>query len=285
MRQFVLFSRFCLIATVAAVAFSSGLYAQNAPADQAPLPMSHLHWPFPPPDQPFSSNKVVDTVHTSRGDLRIRPLFHGSIFFEFNGKAIYVDPWGWTDYTGLPPADLIVITHTHPDHLDHAMVDKLHKPETLLVGPDAVIDDLNCTPMCGTATTVNNGEKKEVDGIGFAGIAMYNITKVAVPGVPSHHKGVGSGYVMSFGDTRVFISGDTECVPEIKALHDISIAFIAMSAGRTMSPLEAADCVKAFKPRIVYPYHYRGSNPQEFIDAIKGTSGVEVRLRKLEGEK
>jgi len=113
---------------------------------------------------------------------------------------------------------------------------------------------------------------------------MYNLTFGPSPGKPWHHKGIGNGYVLSFGDTRVYFSGDTECIPEMKALKNISIAFVAMNPPRTMPTAEAAACVEAFKPRIVYPYHYRGQNTREFADAVSGTPGIEVRLRKLEGE-
>jgi L-ascorbate metabolism protein UlaG (beta-lactamase superfamily) len=231
-----------------------------------------------------SSNRIADVVHTSKGDLRITPLYHGSVMLEFGGKVIHVDPWSMGDYTGIPPADMIVITHTHADHLDRTMVDKLHKPETIIVGPPAVIDTLNCAPMCGDAETVSDSEKKTVMEIGFEGVPMYNLVQGSKPGMPYHHKGIGSGYVLTFGDARVYFSGDTECTPEMKALKNITVAFIAMNPPRTSSTAEAAVCVEAFKPKIVYPYHYRGSKTQDFADALKGTPGVEVRLRKLEGE-
>jgi L-ascorbate metabolism protein UlaG (beta-lactamase superfamily) len=113
---------------------------------------------------------------------------------------------------------------------------------------------------------------------------MYNLVFGPAPGKPFHHKGIGNGYILSFGDTRVYVSGDTECVPEIKALKNIDIAFLCMNPPRTMGTAEAAACVKEFRPKIVYPYHYRGQNTQEFANALKDTPGVEVRLRKLEGE-
>ena len=112
---------------------------------------------------------------------------------------------------------------------------------------------------------------------------MYNLVFGPAPGKPYHHKGIGNGYVLTFGDKRVYISGDTECVPEIKALKNIDIAFLSMNPPRTMPPAEAAACAKAFRPKIVYPYHYRGQKTQEFADALKDT-GIEVRQRKLEGE-
>lgn len=231
-----------------------------------------------------TSNHQADVVQTSRGELRITPIYHGSVMLEFGGKVIHVDPWSQGDFTGFPPADLIVITHTHQDHLDRSMVDKLHKPETIIVAPPAVTDTLNCAPACGVVEPISDNEQRTVMGVGFEGVPMYNVVFGSGPGKPYHHKGIGSGYVLNFGDTRVYFSGDTECTPEVKALKNISVAFLAMNPPRTEPPAEAAECVKAFKPKIVYPYHYRGSNLQEFSDPLKGTPGVEVRIRKLEGE-
>jgi L-ascorbate metabolism protein UlaG (beta-lactamase superfamily) len=230
-----------------------------------------------------SSNAQVDAIHTSRGELRLRPLYHGSVMLEFGGKVIHVDPWSQGDYTGVPQADLIVVTHTHADHLDRTMIDKLRKTETIIVGPPAVIDTLNCAPACGEVEAISDSERKTVMGIEFEGVPMYNIVRGSGPGKPFHHKGIGSGYVLNFGDTRIYFSGDTECTAEMKALKNITVAFLSMNPPRTESTLEAAECVKAFKPKIAYPYHYRGSKPEEFADALKGT-GVEVRVRKLEGE-
>ena len=233
-----------------------------------------------------AANKVndqVDVIQTSRGELRIRPLYHGSVMLQFGGKVIHIDPWSMGDYTGIPPADLIVITHTHADHLDRSMVDQLHKPGTMLVGPPAVIDTLNCAPACGDATSISDSEKKTVMGIEIEGVPMYNLVQGSKPGEPFHHKGIGSGFVLNFGDTRVYFSGDTECVPEIKALKNITVAFLSMNPPRTESPVEAAACASAFKPKIAYPYHYRGSKPEDFAGALKN-SGIEVRVRKLEGE-
>ena len=227
-------------------------------------------------------NRQADVVETSKGPLKITPLYHGSAMLEFGGKIIHVDPWGQADYTGLPQADLIVITHTHADHMDAALLKTLRKDGTILVGPPAVTDTLNGT--VGDTDAISNGEKKTFMGVEIEAVPMYNLKLGSGPGKPYHHKGIGNGYVLSFGDTRVYFSGDTECVPEIKALKNITIAFVAMNPPRTMPPAEAAACVAAFQPKIVYPYHYRGQNTQEFADALKSSPGIEVRLRKLEGE-
>ncbi len=233
---------------------------------------------------PARVNAITDTVVTSAGELRVTPLYHGSVMLQFAGKVIHIDPWSEADYSGLPSGDLIVSTHTHADHLDRVMIERLKKDGTIIVGPDAVIDTLNCAPGCGQVETVNNGERKTVLGIGFEGVAMYNITHGSRPGMPFHHKGVGSGYVMTFGDKRLYVSGDSDCTPQMRALRHIDIAFLNMSPPRTMSTVEAAACARAFRPKVVYPLHYRRSNPADFAEALKNEPGIEVRIRKLEGE-
>ncbi len=227
-------------------------------------------------------NRQADVVETSQGPLKITPLYHCSVMLEFGGKIIHVDPWSQADYAGLPQADLIVITHTHADHMDAPLLKTLRKEGTILLGPPAVTDTLNGT--VGDTDAISNGEKKTFLGIEIEAVPMYNLKLGSGPGKPYHHQGIGNGYVLSFGGTRVYFSGDTECVPEIKALKNITVAFVAMNPPRTMPPAEAAACVAAFQPKIVYPYHYRGQNTQEFADALKSSPGIEVRLRKLEGE-
>jgi L-ascorbate metabolism protein UlaG (beta-lactamase superfamily) len=118
-----------------------------------------------------------------------------------------------------------------------------------------------------------------VAGIEVEGVPMYNLTRGPQPGTLFHDKGRGNGYVLTLGDKRLYISGDTECIPEMKALRSIDVAFVSMNLPYTMPPGEAAECAKAFRPKVVYPYHFRGQNPQEFADALQGTPGVEVRIR------
>jgi L-ascorbate metabolism protein UlaG (beta-lactamase superfamily) len=227
-------------------------------------------------------NQQADVIQTSQGPLTTRPLFHGSVMLEFGGKVIHVDPWSQADYTGIPKADMILITHTHADHMDAAMIKMLRKESTIIVAPPAVTDTLN--GAVGDTDAISNGEKKTFLGIEIEAVPMYNLALGSAPGKPYHHKGIGNGYVLNFGDTRVYFSGDTECTPEMKALKDVTVAFVAMNPPRTMPPAEAAACVAAFRPKIVYPYHYRGQKTQEFADALKNAPGIEVRQRKLEGE-
>ncbi len=216
----------------------------------------------------------VDVLRTDEGELRIRPITHGSLMLEFRGKVIHVDPWSRGDYAGLPKADLILITDIHPDHMDRAMVDQLKKETTVILAPAAVAETIR------EAQIIRNGERKTVDGITIEAIPMYNLVRGPSPGQLYHTKGRGNGYVLTLGGKRIYISGDTECVPEIKALMGIDVAFICMNLPFTMPPEEAAECVKAFRPKIVYPYHYRNSDVNVFANALKGEAGIEVRLRK-----
>ncbi|MBI1956225.1 MAG: MBL fold metallo-hydrolase [Acidobacteria bacterium] len=220
-------------------------------------------------------SRQTDTIATSGGDLRITPIQHASLMLEFGGKVIHVDPVGQgADYSGLPPADLILITDVHGDHQDRAMIDKLKKAGTVVVAPPAVAKTIT------EAQTISNGEKKTVAGIEIEAVAMYNIARGPQPGLFFHDKGRGNGYILALGGKRIYLSGDTECTPEMKALRNIDVAFVCMNLPYTMPPGEAAECVQAFRPKIVYPNHFRGSDPQEFANALQGTQGVEVRLRK-----
>ena len=213
-------------------------------------------------------NKQTDVLQTSKGPVRITPLYHGSVMLEFGGKVIHIDPWSQADYTGIPEADFILITHSHADHMDAALINKLKKPTTLIVSPPAVDDTLN--GVCGIVEPIANGEKKTFLGIEVEAVPMYNlVTWVRNRGNPFHHKGIGNGYILAFGDTRVyFFRGDTEFIPEMKTLQNITVAFICMNPPRTMPTAEAADAVKAFRPRIVYPYHYRGPESTEILPTL-----------------
>ena len=125
---------------------------------------------------------------------------------------------------------------------------------------------------------IANGETKTINGVSIEAVPMYNLQRGPSAGQLFHTKGRGNGYVVTVGGKRLYFAGDTECVPEMKALKNIDVAFIPMNLPYTMPPSEAAECVKAFKPKIAYPYHYMGSDLKQFEDALKG-SGVEVRVR------
>ena len=231
-----------------------------------------------------------DVIQTSKGDLRITPINHASLMLQFDGKVIYVDPINQGDYQGKPKADLILVTHAHPDHMNRARLDGLETDKTIVIAPECV----TVARLVPEGQTTYNGEKKSVAGIEVEAVPMYNLTRGPQPGAFYHPKtegrnadgyacddgAPGNGYILTMGGKRLYISGDTECTPEMKALQNIDVAFVPMNLPYTMSPSEAAACVNSFKPKIVYPYHYGQSNLQEFTGAVQRTPGVEVRLRK-----
>ena len=216
----------------------------------------------------------TDTIETAAGPLAITPIVHGSVQLAFGGLVIQVDPWSRGDYAAAPKADLILITDVHGDHLDAAMIEQLSGAETRIVVPAAVAEEL------GKGTVLANGESLEVNGMGIEAVPMYNLVRGPEEGKLFHDKGRGNGYILTMGGKRVYLAGDTECTPEMKALEGIDIAFVPMNLPYTMPPDEAAACVAAFEPAIVYPYHYRGSDLEVFTTALAGVPGVEVRLRE-----
>jgi L-ascorbate metabolism protein UlaG (beta-lactamase superfamily) len=231
------------------------------------------------------SERAADVIKTSLGDLRIVPIHHGTVLFELAGKEYYVDPFHeGGKLEGLPPADVIFITHAHPDHLDPAAIGSLRKPSTIIVCPPSVAEKLPVDPQAGGRDSsgivvMKNGDKQSVAGVGVEAVAMYNLKRGPAPGKLFHEKGWGEGFVLTFGDKRVYLSGDTECTPEMRALKDIDVAFVCMNLPYTMPPAEAAECVEAFKPKVLYPYHYRGSDLSELDKALAADKQIEVRKR------
>jgi len=213
-----------------------------------------------------------DTIPATGGAITIQPINHATLQIAHGGRVIDVDPVAQANFGGLPAPDLILITDIHGDHLDPATVAKLKKATTKIVAPAAAAAKLE------GAIVVKNGETKEVDGISIEAVPMYNLQRGPSAGQLYHDKGRGNGYVVTLGGKRIYIAGDTECIPEMKALKNIDVAFVPMNLPYTMTPAEAAECVKAFKPKIVYPYHYRGQKVEDFASALKD-SGVDVRLR------
>jgi len=208
---------------------------------------------------------------TSAGTLQVIPIQHASLLIKAGGKVLYVDPAQGT-YDGLPPADYILITDIHGDHLSAPTIAKLKKASTVIIAPDAVAKSV------AGSTILSNGQTKTVGAWTIEAIPMYNLTRGPSAGQLYHDKGRGNGYVITYGGLRIYIAGDTENIPEMRALKNIDVAFIPMNLPYTMTPEEAAAAVKAFKPKIVYPYHYMGSDLKAFEAALNG-SGVEVRIR------
>ncbi|HVB86334.1 MAG TPA: MBL fold metallo-hydrolase [Candidatus Dormibacteraeota bacterium] len=217
------------------------------------------------------SNRQTQTFSTSAGPVMITPIYHASALIQAGTKNIYIDPVRPGNFDGFPSADLILITHAHSDHLDPVTIAKLSKPGTEILAPAAVAETLK------SARVIANGQSTSWGKWKIEAVPMYNIKRGPAPGKLYHPKGWGNGYVLTYGGKRFYFSGDTEDIPEMRALKNIDVAFICMNLPYTMTPQEAADAVKAFHPKVAIPYHYRGSNIESFKEALAGT-GIDVRL-------
>jgi len=212
-----------------------------------------------------------DEFSTSAGAVKITPIQHASVMLQAGGKVLYVDPAQGT-YDGLPPADYILITDIHGDHLAPAVIDKVKKQGTEMIAPQAVAEKLP------GAQVIAPGRLLAAGPFTVEAVPAYNLKRGPSEGKLFHDKGRGVGYVLTYGRTRFYFSGDTEGTPEMRALRNIDVAFVCMNLPYTMTPAEAADAVKAFHPGIVYPYHSRGQDTAVFAKALEGT-GIEVRQR------
>jgi len=215
--------------------------------------------------------RPVQTFDTSKGPVKITPVYHASLEIEAGGKVIIIDPAKPANFGGLPQADLILITDIHGDHLDPDLIKAESKPETEIIAPAAVAKTVT------TAKVIGNGEKTKWGDWTIEAIPMYNLTRGPKPGAFFHDKGRGNGYVLTYGGKRFYFSGDTENIPEMRALKNIDVAFICMNLPYTMTPDEAAEAVKAFHPKVAIPYHYKGQDLAVFKKDLEGT-GIDVRL-------
>jgi L-ascorbate metabolism protein UlaG (beta-lactamase superfamily) len=215
--------------------------------------------------------RPVQTFTTSAGPVKITPVYHASLVIEAGGKVIIIDPAKPAVFTGLPQADLILITDIHGDHLDPDMIKSLSKAGTEIIAPPAVVKTVT------TASPISNGETKKWGAWTIEAIPMYNLTRGPAEGKLFHDKGRGNGYVLTYGGKRFYFSGDTENIPEMRALKNIDVAFVCMNLPYTMTPDEAAEAVKAFHPKVVIPYHYKGQDTTVFQKDLAGT-GIDVRL-------
>ena len=217
-----------------------------------------------------------DIVKTSAGDLKITSIGHGTLMFTFGGKVIHVDPVSReADYSKLPKADLILITHEHGDHLDPKAINVIRKEDT-----EIVLTEI-CSQRINGGVVMKNGDTKTVGGLKIEAVPAYNIVHKRDGGMPFHPKGVGNGYVIAFGDKRVYVAGDTENTPEMKKLKDVHIAFLPMNLPYTMTPEMVADAAKAFRPKILYPYHFGDTDTSKLVKLLEGEKDIEVRIRDL----
>jgi L-ascorbate metabolism protein UlaG (beta-lactamase superfamily) len=218
----------------------------------------------------------TDVIPTSTGYLKITFLGHASLRMTFGGKEIYIDPFSrLADYSKLPKADLILITHEHGDHLDPNAVAAVRTAKTVMVLTAA------CAQQITGGIIMKNGDKQTVEGISVEAVPAYNLVHKRENGHPFHPQGQGNGYILTFGDKRVYIAGDTENIPEMKSLRNIDCAFLPMNIPYTMTPEMVADGAKAFRPRILYPYHYGDTDVSKLESLLSAEKGIAVRIRKM----
>jgi L-ascorbate metabolism protein UlaG (beta-lactamase superfamily) len=219
-----------------------------------------------------------DHEKVNGGEITIQPVQHASLVLNYNNKNYYVDPAGGANlFKGLAAPDIIIITDIHGDHFDTATLNAINTSNAVFVVPQAVADKMPATIDKQKIVILHNGDNTNLQGIAIKAIPMYNL-----PEAPDafHTKGRGNGYVLTIGGKNIYISGDTEDIPEMRALKNIDIAFVCMNLPYTMPPDQAAQGVLAFKPKIVYPYHYRGQDINTFKNLVNtGDKNIDVRLR------
>ena len=214
-----------------------------------------------------------DRVNLPGGDLIVHPISHATFVMGWEGRTIYVDPAGGGErFAGLPGPDLILVTDIHGDHLDPDTLQAVVGEDTRIVAPAAAAAQLP-PDLAGRATVVANGEVTTLLGLSIEAVPMYNLTEERLK---FHARGRGNGYIVTLDGARVYISGDTEDIPEMRALKDIDVAFVCFNLPYTMTEQQAASAVRAFTPDIVYPYHFRGSDVDEFTRLVGGASEVRV---------
>jgi L-ascorbate metabolism protein UlaG (beta-lactamase superfamily) len=229
----------------------------------------------------FAQRPAPDKIQTNAGALTIQPILHGCLVLSWNGKTIYVDPYGGAKgFEGIAAPDLVLITDIHGDHLNAETLSGIETSKAKLIVPQAVADQLP-ENLKSKAVVVSNGNRITESGVQISALPMYNLPESADS---RHTKGRGNGYVLNLGGTMVYISGDTEDIPEMRALKNIDVAFVCMNLPYTMDINQASSAVLEFKPKVVYPYHYRGQGGLADVEGFKklvdaGNAGVEVRLR------
>lgn len=214
-----------------------------------------------------------DTIKTKDGNITITFIGHASLIIQHKGLVIHVDPWGeQADYSTLPKADLLLITHTHYDHMDKAVIATLSKPSTDLVLNPEGYNKLR------HGLLIRNGMAKVIKGVAIEAVPAYNTTK---DHERYHPKGIGNGYILTIAGKRIYIAGDTEDIPEMADLQNIDYAFLPMNQPYTMTPEQVVSAAKMFKPKVLYPYHIGDTDISLLEKLMAGEKDIELRIRKM----
>ena len=229
----------------------------------------------------FAQQPAFDEFKTSKGTLIIQPVLHGSLILTHNSKTIFVDPYGGSNlYKNQKSPDIILITDIHGDHLDQKTLDSINTSNSIFIVPQAVADKLP-EKYASQIVVLKNGQGVHRMDYFIQAIPMYNLPEVVDS---KHPKGRGNGYILTIENKRIYISGDTEDIEEMRRLQNIDVAFVCMNLPYTMDINQAASAVLQFKPAIVYPYHFRGSegfsDVAEFKKLVNSKNkAIDVRLR------
>ena len=227
--------------------------------------------------QAMAQQNIADEIKTSNGNLKIQPVSHASMVLTWNNKNIYIDPTGNADmYKSFGAPDLIIITDIHGDHMDLKTIEALNTKNAIIISPLAVGYQLPASSR-EKLIMLRNGMQTSQMAMMIKAMPMYNLPEAD----DSHHrKGRGNGYILTLGGKSIYISGDTEDIPEMRKLEKIDVAFVCMNLPYTMNIDQAASAVLEFKPKIVYPYHYRGQDIKAFQKLVnKKNKKIDVRLR------
>ena len=227
----------------------------------------------PPGESPDVSDEKIAVEKTSAGDLTIHPINHSALRFAFKGRQYYVDPAGVAEWEKMPKADVILITHEHHDHLNGKVIKQIRTDET------QVLANASTIAQAGFGEVIEVGQTRQVLDVSVEAVPAYNLTPERLKFHPKARKD--NGYVLTFGDKRVYVAGDTEGTDEMKALKDIDIAFLPINLPYTMPPAEASEAARAFKPAILYPYHQGSSDPAEVKRLLADEESIEVRVLPL----
>ena len=216
----------------------------------------------------------MDEFESDAGTIRITFVGHGTLMIQLTDRIVHIDPVGSeANYSEMPKADLILVTHHHSDHLDKGFIDSLKKEGTVIIATG------ECKKQIPEAVVMKNGDSRTLADLSIDAIPAYNTS----PGRDRFHpRGRDNGYILTYGGKRIYIAGDTEVTPEMKRLEDIDIAFLPMNQPYTMTPAQTAEAARAFRPKVLYPYHFGASDTAELTRLLAGDEEIEVRIRALE---
>jgi L-ascorbate metabolism protein UlaG (beta-lactamase superfamily) len=219
---------------------------------------------------------VEDTFSPAPLELKVTFIGHATLVLTYGDTVIHVDPVGEkADYAVFPKAGIVLVTHEHSDHLDPEAIAKVRTPGTV------VVVAARCAGKVPGSIVLQNGDSRAVKGIRIEAVPAYNLVHMRAPGAPFHPKGDGNGYVLTLGTRKVYVAGDTENTREMKSLKRIDVAFLPMNLPYTMTPEMVADAALAFRPKVLYPYHFGDSDTRRIQDLLASAKDIDVRIRPM----